>query len=43
MQTFDQSFLALVKQHRVPISLALSHVRNTHEFRAKAMEAGISV
>jgi twitching motility protein PilT len=43
MQTFDQSFLSLVKQHRVPIGTALSHVRNTHEFRAKAMEAGISV
>lgn len=43
MQTFDQAMLALVKNHRVNLTVALPHVRNTHEFRAKAMEAGIGV
>lgn len=41
MQTFDQSFLHLVKERRIQVSTALAHVRNTHEFRAKVMEAGI--
>ncbi len=43
MQTFDQALLNLVKNHRVNLTMALPHVRNTHEFRAKAMEAGIGV
>lgn len=43
MQTFDQSLLALVKQQAIDVSTALPFVRNTHEFRAKAMEAGIGV
>ncbi len=43
MQTFDQSLLALVKGRAVDVSTALPFVRNTHEFRAKAMEAGINV
>lgn len=41
MRTFDQSLLELVKQRRVAVATALSHVRNTHEFRARALEAGI--
>lgn len=43
MQTFDQSLLELVKQRRITVAGALPHVRNTHEFRAKALEAGIEV
>lgn len=43
MQTFDQSLLELVKQRRVTVSAALPHVRNNHDFRAKAIEAGIEV
>ncbi len=42
MQTFDQSLLSLVKQRRVQMAVALGFVRNNHEFRAKAMEAGIN-
>ena len=41
MQTFDQALLALVKDQRIEVMSALPHVRNSHEFRAKAMEAGI--
>ena len=41
MQTFDQAVLNLVKEHRVEVSTALPFVRNSHEFRAKAIEAGI--
>ncbi len=43
MQTFDQALLALVKQRRVSVSAALPYVVNTHEFRAKALEAGVDV
>jgi twitching motility protein PilT len=43
MQTFDQAVLNLVKQQRIAIPTALPFVRNSHEFRAKAMEAGIEV
>ena len=43
MQSFDQSLLELVKQRRVTVSSALPHVRNGHDFRAKALEAGIEV
>lgn len=43
MQTFDMALLTLVTQRRVAISTALPYVRNSHEFRAKAMEAGIEV
>ena len=43
MQTFDQAVLNLVKEQRVDVSTALPFVRNSHEFRAKAMEAGIEV
>ena len=41
MQTFDQSLLTLVKERRITVPAALPHVRNTHDFRAKAMEAGV--
>ncbi len=41
MQTFDHALLGLVKQGRVEVQAALPFVRNGHEFRAKAMEAGI--
>lgn len=41
MSTFDQSLLELVKQHRVSVASALPHVRNSHDFRVKAIEAGI--
>ncbi len=43
MQTFDQALLDLVKRRRVAVMAALPHVRNSHEFRAKAMEAGVEV
>ncbi len=43
MQTFDQALLALVKERRVSVSAALPYVSNTHEFRAKALEAGVDV
>lgn len=41
MQTLDQSLFSLVSSRRVEVGSALSYVRNSHEFRAKAMEAGI--
>lgn len=41
MQTFDQALLHLVKQQHVGVTTALPYVRNSHEFRARAMEAGI--
>lgn len=43
MQTFDQALLNLVTQRRIAVPVALPFVRNTHEFRAKALEAGIEV
>lgn len=43
MQTFDQALLHLVSQRRVTVPTALPYVRNTHEFRAKAQEAGVEV
>ncbi|HSJ28127.1 MAG TPA: PilT/PilU family type 4a pilus ATPase [Acidimicrobiia bacterium] len=43
MQTFDQALLQLVTQRRVALAAALPYVRNTHEFRAKALEAGVEV
>jgi twitching motility protein PilT len=42
MQTFDQALLRHVVDKKVDIGVALPHVRNTHEIRAKAMEAGIA-
>ncbi|HVR31491.1 MAG TPA: PilT/PilU family type 4a pilus ATPase [Acidimicrobiia bacterium] len=43
MQTFDQALLNLVTQRRVSLPTALPFVRNSHEFRAKAQEAGVEV
>lgn len=43
MQTFDQALLTLVTQRRVALSTVLPFVRNSHEFRAKALEAGVEV
>lgn len=43
MQTFDQALLNHVLGGSVGIDAALPYVRNTHEVRAKAMAAGISV
>lgn len=43
MRTFDQAFLELVKQKRVSVATALPHVRNPHEFRALAIQAGVEV
>ncbi|MFO7548168.1 MAG: PilT/PilU family type 4a pilus ATPase [Acidimicrobiia bacterium] len=43
MRTFDQSLLELVKARKVAVAAALGHVRNPHEFRAKALEAGVEV
>lgn len=43
MQTFDQALLDLVVNGKVEIPTALPHVRNVHELRARAMEAGIEV
>ena len=43
MQTFDQALLHLVTQGRVGLPSALPHVRNSHEFRAKALQAGVEV
>ena len=43
MQTFDQSVLNLVVKRTVPLQVALPNVRNVHELRAKAIEAGIDV
>lgn len=41
MQTFDQSILRLVLDRRVEVTTALPHVRNGHNLRAKAIEAGL--
>lgn len=41
MQTFDQAILKLVLGRNVAVGIALPHVRNGHELRAKAIEAGL--
>lgn len=41
MQTFDQSILKLVLARHVDVPTALPHVRNGHQLRAKAIEAGL--
>lgn len=41
MQTFDQSILKLVLSRHVEVTTALPHVRNSHNLRAKAIEAGL--
>lgn len=43
MQTFDQSVQELVMARTVPLAAALPNVRNVHELRARAQEAGLEV
>jgi len=43
MQTFDQALLKHIVDHTVEIDTALPHERNSHEMKAKALAAGISV
>jgi Tfp pilus assembly ATPase PilU len=43
MQTFDQSVLELVMKRTVSVPGALPYVRNVHELRAKANEAGLEI
>ena len=43
MHTFDQTLQHLVLSRRIAVRAALPHVRNPHELRARAMEAGIEV
>ena len=43
MQTFDQSLLKHVVDHSVEIDTAIPFARNSHEMKAKALSAGISV
>lgn len=43
MQTFDQAILKHVVDQNVNIDAALIHARNTHEVKAKAMAAGVSI
>jgi twitching motility protein PilT len=43
MQTFDQAVLDLVVSRRVAVPVALPYVRNVHELRAHAMEAGLEI
>jgi twitching motility protein PilT len=43
MQTFDQALLNHVLGGSVGLDSVLPHVRNTHEVKAKALAAGISV
>jgi twitching motility protein PilT len=43
MQTFDQALLGHVVNKTIDIGSVLPYARNTHEIRAKAMSAGLSV
>jgi twitching motility protein PilT len=43
MHTFDQTLQNLVLARRVAVRVALPHVRNPHELRARALEAGLEV
>jgi twitching motility protein PilT len=43
MHTFDQTLQNLVLARRVAVRIALPHVRNPHELRARALEAGLEV
>jgi twitching motility protein PilT len=43
MHTFDQTLQHLVLSRRIAVRSALPHVRNPHELRARALEAGIEV
>ncbi len=43
MQTFDQAILKHVVDQTVDVEAALTYARNTHEIKAKALAAGVSV
>jgi twitching motility protein PilT len=43
MHTFDQTLQGLVLSRRITVRSALPHVRNQHELRARALEAGLEV
>jgi twitching motility protein PilT len=43
MHTFDQTLQNLVLSRRISVRSALPHVRNPHELRARALEAGLEV
>jgi twitching motility protein PilT len=43
MQTFDQALLGHVVNRTIDISAVLPYARNTHEIRAKALSAGLSI
>lgn len=43
MQTFDQALLGHVVNRTIDISAALPHARNTHEIKAKALSAGLTI
>jgi twitching motility protein PilT len=43
MHTFDQTLQHLVLSRRIAVRSALPHVRNPHELRARALEAGLEV
>jgi twitching motility protein PilT len=43
MHTFDQTLQGLVLSRRITVRSALPHVRNPHELRARALEAGLEV
>ncbi|MGQ0849898.1 MAG: type IV pilus twitching motility protein PilT [Actinomycetota bacterium] len=43
MHTFDQTLQGLVLSRRVSVRSALPYVRNPHELRARALEAGLEV
>ncbi len=43
MQTFDQAILKHVVDQTVDVDSALAYARNTHEIKAKALAAGVTV
>ncbi|MGH8928928.1 MAG: type IV pilus twitching motility protein PilT [Acidimicrobiia bacterium] len=43
MHTFDQTLQNLVLTRRIAVRSALPHVRNPHELRARALEAGLEM
>jgi twitching motility protein PilT len=43
MQTFDQALLGHVVSRTIDLGSVLPYARNTHEIRAKAMSAGLSI
>jgi twitching motility protein PilT len=43
MHTFDQTIHRLVLSRRVAVRVGLPHVRNPHELKARALEAGLEI